>query len=156
MVRLAQRRKVRCRVGSAVGARHDVMDVQVARRAATWDLTSVVIASLHHASDGGCDALRCSFRFLRIDRADVLRVAVRLLDGLLVEVDDGTRAVLRSASTFLADRDRDLVQAARHAVSGRFECAAAEGVEKCVVVERPPALVLHHLAHLATERERLR
>src|SRR5688500_15116430 len=94
---------------------------------------------------------------IAVDRADVLRVAQRALDGSGADGDLDAGAVLPSLLAALAGRDGDLKlrAAGRRFPRRTVEHRAAQLSDQLILREARAMLVIEHLAYLAQQRERL-
>lgn len=93
---------------SALGAVHDVVNLEPAGRAASRRLATPAIATPHEADDARRNVLRRTRGNGGIEIPDVLRIAVRTLDGRGVDRDSFPGAILPALLAALAHRDRDL------------------------------------------------
>jgi hypothetical protein len=80
VTRTAQQDQVGEVVAASERARHDVMDVEPERRPTAGHAAAAVIAPPHLAIHGRRDVLASAGRLGRLDRADVLGVALGQLD----------------------------------------------------------------------------
>ena len=135
----------------------NMMQVQVPRRAASGHRAAVMVAREHLAPEARCHRRRHAGRLRRLERPDVLGIALRALDDLGTHLDLAAGAVLPAALAGLAYGDGDLVRRAS-VLDGAcaLERAPAQRLDERTIVEPAAVLVRERGLGLAKQRERIR
>jgi hypothetical protein len=135
-------------VRAVLGARHDVVDLEVLRRAAARDLTAAMIAAPDMAARARRDVLRGARTHVG---ADALGVALGGGDPGRLEIDVDAGGVAGGAFTLRAECQRDLV--GRAGLVAGAEGAVGEQAQRGVVIEDVADFELELTASLAHRGE---
>ena len=139
---------------AAIGAMHDMVNLDPAGRATTIDATPAAVAMPDKSLHAGRDVLVRPIRRRAIDRPDMLRIAQRALHGRILDDDLCTRALLPALAAALAHGHRDLKLRSTSRLSARraIEDCAAQRHDKRIFGQIRPVLVVEHHARLAQQR----
>src|SRR4051794_19776759 len=113
-------------MSATIGAVHQVVNLQRARRAAAGHAAAAAVATPDEAHHTGRNVLICALGAIAVERADALRVAAGALDRCDVDGDRGSAALLPTLPAALAHRDGDLELCAPGRLIGR--CAVEHRV----------------------------
>src|SRR5213078_1108979 len=108
MTMTAAQDEVRCIVTAAIGAMGDMVQLEASRGAAAIDAATAAVATPYEPRDARRDVLIRPLGRGAIDRADVLRVAHRAVDGRRLDRDLHAAAFLPALPAALAHGHRDL------------------------------------------------
>ena len=87
----ASQRQIRRIVRSAVGAAHDVVDLESARGPTAGSLAAAAVAAPHEANHARWDVLMSALRVVTVERAEVLRLASGTFHRCSVDRDAARR-----------------------------------------------------------------
>ncbi len=167
MVRFAKHDQIVGFVRAAVLAMDDVMDVEVARRAAARHRAARSIAPHDEAANARRDVLPSACRLAAVERTEMLRVAQRAFEAGRVEWRREAIAVLPSRFAALAHGYRDLILRASGVAlvdriggvvrrgldrCGRIEYDREQRIEECLVVEPATVAAFEHGLRLTIAR----